>query len=45
VVTASGTSVGCSFGGPGEPCMNDADCRSADCQTVVTAGGSRRTCR
>lgn len=45
VATSSGATVSCSFGGPGEPCSSNADCRSNDCQQMVTAGGVTRACR
>ena len=45
VLSSSGSTVSCTFGAPGEPCSSNADCRSNDCQVVVTAAGTRSTCR
>lgn len=45
VAQPAGTTVTCSFGGPGEACSAPGDCRSGFCDSVVTAAGVTTTCR
>ncbi len=45
VLTASGTTVVCSLGRPGDPCENATQCASGFCDTVVTAAGVKHACR
>lgn len=45
VVQGAGTSLVCTEGGPGEPCTTASQCRSGQCDTTVTAGGTTQRCR